>query len=113
MTRIDPVYPFTIRVHPWCKSHALLFFRQSDIHLLQRYFVKRTGYLQPFRLLILPQSIPRRIVKLADLFAPIKTTLLEKRLGLVDLFFIGTKDWASLGALLRGRFACGSGCCLS
>ena len=81
--------------------HRFLFFRQSDIHLLERDLVERAGHLQPFRLLILAQSLARRIVKLAELFTAVKAALLENGLGLVDLFLGGAKDGAAFRGLLR------------
>ena len=81
--------------------HRLLFVSQRDVHLLKRYPVERAGHLQPFRLLILAQTLARRIVKLADLLARVKPAVLENRLGLVDLFLIGAKDWTTPGPLFR------------
>src|SRR6185369_9394051 len=90
-----------IRVHPRPKLHRLLFLRERDVHLLKRDLVERAGHLEPLRLLILPQSFTRRIIKLAELLASVKAPVLQNRLSLVDLFFGGAKDWAAFGALLR------------
>src|SRR5690242_10580150 len=81
--------------------HGLLLLRQRDVHLLKRDLVERAGHLEPFRLLILPQSIPRRIIKLAELFPAVKTPLLQNRLSLVDLLLGGAKNRAAFGALFR------------
>ena len=104
MNKINPVHPG----HKSCLSclHGFLLIGQRYVHLLQRDLVERAGDLQTFRLLILPQSIPRRIIKLPDLLSRVKASLFENRLGVVDLFFGGAKDRASLGALLRAGFGC-------
>src|SRR6185369_5454286 len=90
-----------IRVHPRPKLHRLLFLREVDVHLLKRDLVERAGHLEPLRLLILPQSFSRRIIKLAELLSAVKAPLFENRLSLVDLFFGSAKDRASFGTLLR------------
>lgn len=88
-------------------SHCLLFLRQSYIHLHECVLVERAGHLQPFRLLILAQSLARRIVKLSELLAAVKAALLENGLSLVDLFLGGAKDWAAFRGLLRAGLSCG------
>lgn len=106
MNKINPAN----RVHPVILSklplHTLLLISKRNVHLLQRDLVERASDLQTFRLLILPQSIPRRIIKLSELFSPVKAFFLENRLGLVDLFLGGSKDWASFCALLCAGFGC-------
>ena len=92
------------RLHPRPsveKSHRFLFFRQCDVHLFEGDLVESAGHLQPFRLLILAQPIPRRIVKLAELFTGVKAPVFKNGLGLVNLFLGGAKDWAAFRALLR------------
>src|SRR5215212_2131032 len=94
------------RVHPQSKLHPLLFLRECNVHLLKGDLVERARHLEPFRLLILPQSVPRRIIKLAELFSRIKAPLLQEGLGLVDLFLRGAKDRAAFSGLLRRWLGC-------
>src|SRR6185369_9478947 len=96
-----------IRVHPRPKLHRLLFLRERDVHLLKRDLIERAGHLESFRLLILPQSFTRRIVKLAELFPGVIAPLLQNCLSLVDLLLGSAKDWAAFSALLRRGFGCG------
>src|SRR5215213_6195357 len=106
MTRIGSGFnPSPIRVHPWL--HSLLFICETDVHLLKRDLVERARHLEPFRLLILPQSLTRRIIKLAELLSGVKAPLLQKCLSLVDLFLRGAKNRAAFDALLRRRLGCG------
>jgi hypothetical protein len=39
------------------------------VHFLKRDLIERAGHLEPIRLLILPQSFTRRIIKLAELLS--------------------------------------------
>src|SRR6185503_16174000 len=87
--------------------HGFLFICERDIHLLKSDLVERARHLEPFRLLILPQSITRRIIKLAELLSGVKAPLLPNRLRLVDLLLRSAKDRAAFGALLRCRLGCG------
>src|ERR1044072_2120775 len=96
-----------IRVRPRPNLHCLLFLRKVDVHLLKRDLVERAGHLETFRLLILPQSIPRRIVKLAYLVTRVETTLFENGLRLVDLILSRTENRASFDALLGRGLCCG------
>lgn len=65
---------YTSRVSSWLQlSHALLLLSKSDVHLLECYFVERAGHFQTFRLLILPQALPRGVVELSDLLPAVKS----------------------------------------
>src|SRR5689334_25366854 len=96
------ISPSPTRVDP--RLHSLLLLRELYVHLLKRDLVKRARHLEPFRLLILPQSLARRIIKLAELFSGVKPALLQDRLSLVDLFFCGAKYRAPFRPLLRRPF---------
>ena len=65
--------------------------RKGDAHLFQCGLVKCSRGLQSFLLLILPQGIARRVVKLARLVPAIEATLFQYGLSLVDLILGGAE----------------------
>lgn len=86
--------------------HRFLFVGQRDVHLLERDLVQRSGHFQTFRLLILAQALPRRIIQFSQLFSRVEAARFKQRLRLVDLFLRGPKNGAAFG--LFGRLRCGS-----
>src|ERR1700730_12321173 len=92
------------------RSHRLLLVGQRNAHLFQRDFVEGPGNLDAFSLLILSESISRRIVKLTDRFPAVEAAPLQHGLRLVYLFLGCTKDWATLRFLFRARCLVAAGC---